>query len=381
MKTWITLTAAIALALPAIVHLQATPQQPQRPDDVRIIPNGQRAGSTPGVKGATYYALEQQSRRVTTVFADGTTATAERGFDGDVVSTLKNAYGMDINRVRVDRKDTDNDVVQYIRPSEDAVQAALDPTVRPTLDWANRQSHLFHRDKVTSGAGLKWRNGVIRSGRGEPEADELETTRSVETVWPNGFSAVTRRVASKQGDTFDGKPVRGDVLVTTIYRDGGVIGHANYFTYERIYSWDIPGLTSGLISNDHLKGRYGGWVFRPDMTWMNLQALGLFQWKTTIRERQFVSAPAPKPVSMLGRVANYFAPNAKADETGCDDLHWLDGTSFRFCCDVHDKCFEKYGCTSSSWWTVWKSWNCDRCNIEVVWCFMGGGSGHGPVWI
>ena len=384
MRTWITLTATLCLALTAYPRVKATTQQtppPALPNDVRIVPSGQRAGATPGQKGATYYALENQSRKVTTVFTDGTTAVAERAVDGTIVTNLRTGFGADLNRIRVDQKDGPNAVVQYFRPSEEALQAAIEPDVKITLDWANRQSHLFHRDKVATDAGLKWRNGHIRPERAEPEGDELETVSTLETAWTNGFSASTRKVPAKNGALYDGKPVRGDVLVTTLYRDGAVAGHLNYFTFERILAWDIPGLTRGQITNEHLKGRYGGWLFRPDMAWMNLQALGMFQWKTAINERRFVSAPAPAQPSLLGRVTQYFAPNTKADEPGCDDLHWLDGTSFRFCCDIHDACFAKYGCTSASWWRVWSSWNCDRCNMDVVWCFAGGGSGRGPVWI
>jgi len=381
MKKWITVAAALCLALTVFDRVKAhsLPQPPQRNDEVRIVPNGQRAGATPGQKGATYYALEGQATRVTTSFADGTSATAERSFDGDIVASLKDVVGNDINRVRVDRKDGTNDVVQYLRPSEEPVQALIDPSVRPTLDWSNRQSHLLHRDKVGSGAGLRWKGGVMRPDRAAPEEDELATVRSMETVWPNGLSARTRRVPSKMGDMFDGKPVRGDVLVTTLFRDGVSIGTANYFTFERIFAWKIPGLSEGMIANEHLKARYGGWLFRPDMAWMNLQTLGTYQWKTAINEKRFVGAPA-RP-TLVARVVGFFAPTVHANEDGCDDLHWLDGTNFRFCCDIHDYCFEKYGCNSSSWWKVWSSWQCDRCNMDVVWCFAGGGTGRGPMII
>jgi len=68
----------------------------------------------------------------------------------------------------------------------------------------------------------------------------------------------------------------------------------------------------------------------------------------------------------------------QANEPGCDGLHWLDGTVLRFCCDVHDRCYEKYGCSSRSWWQFWSSWTCDLCNAGAVFCFAGGGNGKGP---
>jgi hypothetical protein len=377
MKKWITLAAALSIALTVFDRVKAqSPQQSARGDEVRVVPNGQRAGSTPGQKGATYYALEGQSTRVTTTFADGSVADAVRGVDGDIVATLRDVYGNEVHRVRVDRKDGANDVVQYLRPSDDPVQMLLDPSVHPTLDWLNRQSRLFQRDNVTSGAGLRWKNGVIRADRGQPEGDELATVRSIETIWPNGLSASTRRVPSKAGDTFDGKPVRGDVLVTTLLRDGVRIGTANYLTFERIFAWKIDGVTEGDITNEQLTPRYGGWLFRPDMTWMNLQTLGMYQWKTAINAKRFV-AEKQKP-TLLGRIAGFFVPVVHADEVGCDGLHWLDGTNYRYCCDVHDYCYAKNGCNSTTWWKVWTSWICDECNMDAVWCFAGGGTGHGP---
>lgn len=265
MKRWITIGATLFLALVVMERVMArAPRQQQRGDEVRIVPAGQRAGALPGQKGSTYYALENQPRRVTTVFADGTTASAERSVDGDMLATLRDANGNDVSRFRVDRKDGVNNVAQYLLPAADPFQALIDPGVRPTLDWANRQGHLLNRDKVTSGEGLRWRDRLMRPNWAQPEGDELATTRSVETQWANGMSAKTRRVPAKAGDTFDGKPVRGDVLVTTIFRDGMSIGTANYFTFER---------------------------------------------------------------------------------------------------------------------KVWTSWSCDRCNGNVVWCFLGGGTGRGPIWI
>lgn len=381
-------------AVPLAVLLFATTaaRTAQRSDAVRVVPNGRSAAGTPGQKGATYYALERQSTRVTTEFLDGNTAVAERGLDGDITTDLRSPVGLDINRVRVNRKGggTD-DAVQYIRPGADAIQAVVSANLQPTLDWANRQSYRFYQDNVTTAANLRWQNGSIRkngaaAGADADTDDEARTVRSLETAWANGVSAKTRRVHLKAGDQFDGKPVSGDVLVTHVLRNGIEVGVANYFVNERIYSWKMPGVTEGLISNAHLTSRYGGWLFKPDMAWMNLQALGFYEWGRTRTPGQAsaASACAAKP-TMLARLANLLAPtvyaSAPPNEAGCDNLHWLDGTVYRFCCDIHDLCYEKHGCDSSSWWEVWSSWKCDRCNGEAVWCFAGGGTGHGPYYM
>lgn len=385
MKTKHYLIAAVPLAL--LLFNTTTARTAQKSDAVRIVPNGQSASGTPGQKGATYYALERQSARVTTEFLDGNVAIAERGLDGDITTHLRTAFGLEINRVRVNRKGGGaGDAVQYIRPDTDPIQAVVDSDEEtpPTLDWLNRQSHNFYRDNVTTGANLRWRNGSIRkagAANDDNVADEAQTVRTIETVWANGLSAKTRRVRLKAGDQFDGKPVSGDALVTTISKNGESVGVANYFVNERIYSWKMPGVSEGLITNTHLTPRYGGWLFKPDMIWMNLQALGFYEWgRTRSKTPMQASACATKP-TLMQRVANFVSPAVHAapkDDPGCDDLHWLDGSTFRFCCDIHDLCYEKYGCTSSSWWKVWTSWNCDKCNMNAVWCFAGGGTGHGP---
>jgi len=381
--------AAVPLAL--LFLTTTTARTAQKPDGVRVVPNGQSAAGTPGVKGATYYALEQQATRVTTEFLDGSIATAERSLDGDLVTNLRTGEGLDINRVRVNHKGGGaEDSVQYVRPGADVIQMAADAGVSatPTLDWLNRQSHHFYEDNVTAPADLRWRNGAIRKAGADgldDQATEAETVKTMETVWTNGLVARTRRVHLKAGDQFDGKPVTGDVLITHVFNNGVDAGVANYFVNDRIYSWKMPGVSEGLISNAHLTPRYGGWLFKPDMVWMNLQALGFYQWgreRAQSPARTHASACAVKP-TLMQRLTDLVSPAVHAagakDEPGCDDLHWLDGSVYRYCCDVHDFCYAKYGCTSTSWWEVWSSWKCDRCNAEAVWCFAGGGTGHGPM--
>jgi len=384
MKTKHFLVAAVPLAL--LLLNTATARTAQTTDAIRVVPNGQSAAGTPGQKGATYYSLERQSSRVTTEFLDGNVAVAERSLDGDIVTNLRTADGRDINRVRVNRKGgTAEDAVQYIRPGADAIQAAVDAGNNnpSTLDWLNRQSHHFYEDNVTSPSDLRWRNGAIRKGgaaltENDDQITEAQTVKTIETEWPNGLSAKTRRVHLKAGDQFDGKPVSGDVLITNLSLNGESVGVANYFVNDRIYAWKMPGVSEGLIANSHLVQRYGGWVFKPDMIWMNLQALGFYEWGRK-RTPARASACVVKP-TVLQRLAGFFSPvvHAAPDEPGCDDLHWLDGTMYRYCCDVHDFCYAKNGCSSSSWWEFWSSWKCDKCNAEAVWCFSGGGTGHGP---
>jgi hypothetical protein len=376
MNRWVTAVAVLALA---VLGVRLAAQHGRRPDAVTMVPGGRPAGDDPGRKGATYYALERASRRVVTHFSDGTQAVAERGVDGDLLTSLQGADANEINRLRVDRTAGQGDIVQYALSSGDPIQLLMAADVHPTLDWANRQAHQLYVDRVADGADLHWQGGLVRRRAAAVEVPELGSVRSVETQWTEGLSAITGPVHSKQGDLFNGQPVQGDVLVTKLMRDGVEIGVANYLTHERIYSWRIPGVTEGTLAAEHLAARYGGWPFTPDMIWMNLQAIALYQMKSEIDRSGFVARQQPPSQSPLGAIGQFFAPTVSADEPGCDDLHWLDGTVLRFCCDVHDFCYAKYGCDSSSWWRFWSSWTCDACNGTVVWCFATGGT-MGPFY-
>ena len=126
------------------------------------------------------------------------------------------------------------------------------------------------------------------------------------------------------------------------------------------------------IGPEHLKRDYHGWGFAPDTTWVNLQTIALHHFKTLVAKNGFVArnCDAPQP----SRMVQFFMPTVHANEPGCDGLHWLDGTIVRGCCDDHDRCYAKDGCTQQSWWRFWSSWTCDFCNAAVVSCFVGGGN-------
>ena len=363
----------MSFVLMIIAHrtgLRASQGNAVKANAVKIVPNGRPIGGNPGEKGATYYALEGKTTRFTTRFLDGTTAVGERSADGNIQTRLEDLAGNEINRFNVG-----HGVLMYLRPSADPVQAVPDPSVHTTLDWSTRQSHRLHQDGVISSAGLVWRDGLMRHASATARDEERSTVREVETQWANGLSARTVRVRATQGQKFDGHPVQGDILVTKLIRDGVAVGLTNYFTFERIYAWTMPGVTEGLINNDHLKTRYAGWPFTPDMVWMNLQAIGLYHWKTMINEKGFVARCQPPKTNPL---VQFFIPTVSADEPGCDGLHWLDGTVLRFCCDRHDACYAKFGCDYHTWWMWWSSWRCDWCNMGTVQCFASGAASGGP---
>ena len=368
-RLWI--AALIAVAGIASWRLTLVAGQPsQKSAAVRIVPAGQPIGGNPGKKGATYYGLEGQATRLVTSFVDGTKAVAERGVDGSLDTRLEDIHGNEINRFKVDRMDGVNDVLQYSPFGGTPVLAQLEPTVRQTLDWSNQQSHRLYQDRVLSGTRLEWKDGMMRKA-GAPPANDDRDVRAIETHWGNGLTARTVRLAATPGTTYDGKQVRGDILSTRLTRDGVEVGNANYLTYERIFMWVMPGVGEGAIASENLKQKYGGWLFTPDMVWMNLQTIGTFHWRTLMKERGTVARrQAPR-----NPILQFFVPTVAADDEGCDYLHWIDSTIFRPCCDRHDQCYENNGCTAKTWWQ-WGSWRCDICNTYVIACFIGRSPGH-----
>src|ERR1700704_2086920 len=161
---------------------------------VRIVQAGQPSGGSPGKKGATYYALEGQTTRLTTSFVDGTKAVAERSVDGNLGTRLEDTHGNEINRFKVDRMDGVNNVLQYSPFGGVPVLAQLEPTVRQTLDWSNQQSHRLYQDRVLSGTRLEWKDGMMRRAGAPPANDARDDdrdVRAIETQWANGLIART----------------------------------------------------------------------------------------------------------------------------------------------------------------------------------------------
>ena len=336
---------------------------------VQIIPAGQKAMGKPGEKGATYYALEAQTSRLTTKFRDGHVAVTERGLIGDVRTTLRDQAGNERGRLRLNRIDSAHDTVSYEPIEGTPMQALSDPAVtKPTLDWAARQTYGLAKDGT---ANLVWDGGTMRpkaAARRDVESDVNE----LETVWANGLVAkLTRRTFTRR-EFAKGRFVGGPALVSDLTLNGVPIGVGVWFEESKVYAYQFPQLAKTLayIGPEHLTEAYGGWGFAPDTTWVNLQTIALYHFQSIVAKNGSVAknCDAPQP----SRLAQFFMPTVHANDVGCDGLHWLDNTVLRPCCDDHDRCYAKHGCTSQSWWQVWKSWSCDYCNTDVVTCFVTG---------
>src|SRR6202022_4446004 len=77
---------------------------------VQLVPAGQKQVGNPGEKGATYYALEAQTTRLTTKFRDGHAAVTQRGLVGDVRTTLRDEAGNERAQLRLNRIDSGHDM-------------------------------------------------------------------------------------------------------------------------------------------------------------------------------------------------------------------------------------------------------------------------------
>lgn len=330
---------------------------------VQMIPGGQKRMGNPGEKGATYYALEAQTSRLTTRFRDGHVAVAERSLTGDVRADLRDRGGNERGRLKTNPIDGVHDVLQYEPSGGQPLQALKDPSVKPTLDWVTRQAYTLAKDGTTN---LVWDGGALRPKRAARRDVEREVAE-VETVWANGLSAKLTRQNYSRREIAKGRVVQGPALVTDLTLNGVAAGTSVWFEQDQVFAYSLPGLVGGLtiIGPEQLKPDFGGWPFKPDATWLNLQTIAMHQFKTLIAKQGSVAkCEAPQP----NRLAQLFFPTVYAD-VGCDYLHWLDGTIFRACCDQHDRCYAKNGCDQTTWWMVWKSWSCDRCNLQVVHCF------------
>ena len=351
--------------------LRANPQPPAPGGGaapVRTIPAGTQFAATPGQKGATFYWLEGQATRLTARYAD-TTVVVERGGDGDILSKVTDASGNERARFNVDSA---TDTLLYVPGTDAPLQAMNDSKVRPTLDWAHRQAYSLWKGGT---ARLTWKDGLMRS----PTHRDVEPSE-MEIVWKDGLTATVLQKANAksmllENGTTKERVVTGPALVSRLMKDGVEIGSSSWYPKERLFMWRLPN-TSGFIETKHLAPHHGGWPFTPDQEWVNLQTIAFYHFKSQIDANGFVARNGrgcPTGGSTLtAKLKEFFAPTLHADQPGCDGLHWLDGTVLRFCCDIHDACYAKYGCDYSSWWRFWKSWTCDYCNMNVIMCFADG---------
>jgi hypothetical protein len=344
----------------------AAQNQSVRPPNAvqRLDPKAPGRRSNPADRGATYQWLDERAVRVTTTFPDAVAVT-ERVAGGDLRTRLS-AAGHDLGEFAVDRVAAGNDVLTFKRGDEQFVRAAGRPGAQLTLDWSNRQAYAMWKDLATDPAvALEWQGDLIRA-RGAAVVDFHHETLDVRTEWFDGFAARATRSEGQRPDPRTGAPSRGASLESRLTRDNLEVGRSRWYPEEQVYLWSVPGLTSGYMDAERMKD-IGGWTFAPDLAWANLQTYAFHYFHTLMNTQGFVAATAAAP-PLLRRLVDAVAPTLHANEPGCDGLHWLDGSIFRPCCDIHDRCYEKYGCTWKSWWEWWSGWKCVGCNFGLTLC-------------
>jgi hypothetical protein len=344
-------------------------QAPVQSLNTRIPP----ASVTAGDRGATYHALERQAARVTTRFGDAV-AIADRTLDGQLSTRLTDLAGNDMMAFRVHHVDAESDSLEFTladRPDKPARHAARRSGLRPTLDWSNEQAYSLWKDRnALDRSSLEWQDTLMRPA-GAQKRNPIEAALQTDTEWQGGLSATVTRKIGTHISYVTGRQTTGVVFISRFKRDGIEMGSSQWWPQEQTLAWSFPGLTEGYVDASRLR-QSGGWPMTPDMGWMNTQNLAFYQFHTRIKERGTVSA---RNGGWLEKIGAFIAPILHANEPGCDDLHWLDQSIFRPCCDDHDLCYAKQdpACGASSWWMWWSSWSCDVCNIYVVGCFMTGG--------
>ncbi|HTV02037.1 MAG TPA: hypothetical protein VMF13_15925 [Luteitalea sp.] len=378
--------------------------------------------------GSTFHALEARARRLSTTYTDAV-VEVRRGTNGDLDVVVREGSG-ERGRLRVAggaRR------VEWQATGAAPHEFALPDQAAVGLDWAAQQAYALHADGRRSasegralalaGDDATW-DGLVRRDRralrSNGSSGQLSARiQAVETVFDEvvvraALDPHTRRSSAKRTDY--------SRFTATIHdaRTGAKRGFVRWFDTAQVLTWKIEGGSQGVILPERLRG---GWTFTPTMAWANVQGyqfvtqaartleepLPFAGMVTPARLQPFAllaRAVAPAPAAALSlaggwagaavsdswaRIGTWSLPafgggTAAANEPGCDNLHWLDGSIFRACCDVHDRCYEKEGCSSGSWfWPFSGSWSCQRCNVAVVYCFCtvsnpaycGGGNGGG----
>ena len=307
-----------------------------------------------------------------TTFFDGHVATSERGFSGTVTTTVHDSAGNERSKMKVLPVDVGHATVNF-QPTEATapVQMMSDPSVaRPTLDWSAKQAYRLTRDGTKD---LVWAKGQMHA-RAAPSVDPESEVKEVETFWQDGLVAKVTRGVRPRRELAPGISLGGRTLATELTQHGVFAGSSIWFEQDNAYLFYVAGLMdkAQIINAKVMSENYGGWTFTPDTTWMNLQLIATHHFKTQVAKIGFVAkneGGGCQTMAPPSRIAQFFFPTVLADNTGCDRMHWLDGSIFRGCCDDHDRCYARAGCTERSWWQVWSSWTCDMCNAEAVWCF------------
>jgi hypothetical protein len=313
--------------------------------------------------GGTFYFLESRARKVIARFSDGMTI-AERGLDGNIKTRSTDSAGNETGKLTIDQVGARDAEMLYEANGTQLFYAPVRSEVRPTLDWATFQAQALRRDGHPS--TVQWQGRFAR-GRGLRPGSLDDSASEVVTEFDQGLSAKTVRVIPKPGEN------KRPSTLTRLYDDGVEIGEVAWVPSQKLLMWSFKGLTKGAVNEETLKKTpSGGWTFQPSMGWANVQALAFYAFHSRLAKEATGSAARnqDRPRPWAQRLMDAVVAPVEANAPGCDGLHWLDGTVYRPCCDSHDLCYVKAGCTQNSWWwPASMSWSCTACNSIAAYCF------------
>ena len=370
--------------------------------------------------GGTFHGLEARARRVTLTFPDAVIDVRRAG-DGGMDGEIRDRAGQGGGRLQVlagSRR------VQWQHAGAGATlqEFALPDQATVSLDWAAHQLYALYTDAragepgripdVMGDAGT-WDGHLRRNrqavARGASSGQLATRLEGVDTTFDE---VVVRAALDRHERKPGGKRIDYSRFTAQVQdaRTGAARGFVRWFDTAQVLTWKIEGGSKGVILPDRLPG---GWTFTPTMAWANVQAYqfvtqaartldvgdpfasvlrGVFARPSTAPPfAQVARALAPLPTmawaTLSAGVGGAPLPDASPwrgtwnwpwqfgggrmlNDDGCDRLHWLDGSIFRVCCDDHDRCYEKSGCSERSWfWPFASSWSCQKCNVQVAFCF------------
>jgi hypothetical protein len=371
-----TLLIALAVLFVSIYgwRLRAQPTVGQPPDapsgPASIAPavtapvSDQGASNALQEMGGTYHFLEARATRMTTRFRDGS-AVADRGIDGALKARLVDSAGNEVVQLRVMPGERGGSDLVVGKDQQVRLHTKIRPEVQPTLDWITLQAYAVGRDDES--ADVEWQGQFLRS-RGLKAGTLDDQVQEASIEFEGGITATT----SRPPDPPAGQ--RRPTTLTLVQAEGIEVGRMLWFAQDQRLVWKFPGLTEGMVDGERLKKYYGGWSFVPTTAWANVQGLAFYRFQSRVKTQGVVAQGhvEPRGGNWLEKIGTLVAPTLHANTAGCDGLHWLDHTIFRPCCDTHDICYYKTGCTSASWW-YWPvyagNWVCSACNGYAVGCF------------
>ena len=296
--------------------------------------------------GMRYQIIDSEVERVVTRFAVGE-VTSVRSPDGSVVTTLRAGAKVVKNvsqpaRIKLTSKSSPAETLTVNDRSLDFINADA------YVAWRNHEPrHVAYRPLSEEAAALT-------GGRDPVElADAASDLRSV-TMVTKDYEVLAKR--TRPSARLE-QPDLPNFTAALRKRDTGeVLAILGWHEDEQMLIFRFIGEQPMAITKTVLP--QGHWTFHPNEAWADIQLLSLMKGRNAIASRQsIVNLATPRPTPL--------------NEPGCDDLHWLDGTVYRQCCDDHDRCYETEWppCEAGKSWWFQGGWSCTFCNIEVVLCF------------